>query len=229
MLNHILRIDRTPSIQKPSSLYYSQLSQDQGFTLIELLIVMTIVGSLMALTYQLLQSVWSSEFSSTTSAEVRQLFPFAKSKALDTGKIISLEIDFTERTMGLMYYLPTHETAQEDTLQELLQDNIDSSYRLKKFAKSREEQEENQDDSINSNQPEWLVEPTSLPSNLIALYSGSGFLLSSKKVYIHFYPNGTSDSIILEFDQAQENRFLYIPRSNLAPQYLDSLDHVQGK
>ncbi len=217
-----------------NSKYFCQLIRSsKGFTLIEIMIVVVLSGAIMGLGYQLLQSFVSSSFSENTALQIKQLFRFGRAKAIETGSILSLSIDLKEREMGLRYYDPKLEYEQDATIESLAHEKAQDSYRFKRILEKKEELKDSKEadaeiDGEDIVPDEWILGPSSLPSDLKTLYSVSGIKLSNSKTYIHFYPNGTSDSLIIEFDN-DLNKYLYLPRYNLPSVYLKNIDFEEEK
>jgi hypothetical protein len=61
-----------------------------------------------------------------------------------------------------------------------------------------------------------------IPTVLTKILSSSGLELTGPILYIHFYPTGNSDSVILQFGETNPN-YVYIPRYNLQPVHLSQL------
>ena len=122
---------------------------------------------------------------------------------------------------GCGFYEPALEDGQDSAIYSLAVQSSETSYRIQKILEKIEtpDQEETNE---KADQDEWLLEPTSLPANLSHIYSVSGLELIGPKIYVHFYPNGTSDSIIFEFDR-EEQKYLYLPRHSMPSVYLDDL------
>ena len=195
----------------------------KGFTIIELLVVIALLGAMMTLAYQMLQSVWAEKFSSNKPLQIKQLLNFGRLKSLDTGSTLTLVLNFEERKMGIHYYKPELEAEQDEAIESLSKTNSQLSYRIQKLLQQKQDRSNLLKEK--KIEIEWLVEPTNLPTTLLKVYSVGGSEIKNKKVYIHFYPNGTSDSVILEFNEAVAQKYLYLPRYNIPFVYIQSLDY----
>ena len=176
----------------------------------------------MTMAYQMLQSIWAEKFSANQPLQIKQLLNFGRLKALDIGTTLTLVIDFTNRKMGIRYYQVDLEFEQDEALESIARKASQNSYRLQKLLEQKSQREDKLKEK--KNKEEWIAGPDNLPTNLLRAYSVGGNLLSNKKLYIHFYPNGTSDSVILEFDDEKE-KYLYLPRYNIPFVYLQKLDY----
>ena len=190
------------------------------------MVVLTLVGAMMALLFQVLQTVWADTFSTNSSLQIKQFFQFGRDKSLASGKIVSMHIDLEKREMGMRFYDPVLEDSQDSAIYSLAEQISKVSYRvqrmLERIKESREEKLDKRDD-----QGEWLLESTMLPSDLSHIFSVGGLELIGPKIYVHFYPNGTSDSLLFEFNR-EERKYLYLPRYSLPSVYLDDLKVVEG-
>lgn len=159
----------------------------KGITIIELMIVITIIGSVLTLVYQMINSLLVSEAEGISSMGLSTITTNAREYALMNGEIVTLEFNQEERTMSLRTHLRQLESHFETEL-------------------SRDEIKEQYADEI-----EWLFEDIDFPSDLKSFYSISGIKLTTPYIFMHFYPNGSSDSIILFFE-GREKPYYYIPR-----------------
>ena len=193
-----------------------------GYTLIEVMIVLTLVGALLALLYQVLQTVWAENFSANTSLQIKQFFQFGRDKSLASGRIISMHIDLEKREMGIRVYDPLFEDEQDSAIYSLAEQNSEISYAAEEILRKVEDVKlQISDETEGEKQEEWFLEPTPLPSGLKRIYSMGGVELVGPKIYVHFYPNGTSDSLLFEFDR-EKKKYLYLPRYSIPAVYLDN-------
>ena len=187
------------------------------------MIVLTLVGSLLALLYQVLQAVWAENFSANTSLQIKQFFQFGRDKALANGRIMSMHIDLEKREMGMKVYDPLFEDEQDSAIYSLAEQNSEISYAAEEILRRVEDiklQISEEEETEEEDQEEWFLEPTPLPSGLKRIYSMGGLELIGPKIYVHFYPNGTSDSLLFEFDR-EKQKYLYLPRYSIPAIYLD--------
>lgn len=169
-----------------------------GYTMIELMIVVAIIGSIFTLTYQLSKTFISSKIAAVTPQEISALASHAREKAMASGETLTLEFNLDKRSMGLRSFDPAIETVGEPP-------------------PARYDLDEDESDGKN-----WIFEGIDFPSDLTAFYSVSGVELSGPYIYFHFYPNGSSDSIIF-FYEGREKPYYYISRYNVPGVELDDL------
>ena len=193
------------------------------------MIVLTLVGSLLGLLYQILQTVWAENFSANTSLQIKQFFQFGRDKALASGRIMSMHIDLEKREMGMKVYDPLYEDDQDKAIYSLAEQNSEISYAAEEILRRVEDiklEIKEEKETEDRDEEEWLLEPTSLPSGLKRIYSMGGLELVGPKIYVHFYPNGTSDSLLFEFDR-EEKKYLYLPRYSIPAVYLDDFKVIR--
>ena len=172
--------------------------------------------------YHLLQSVWDEQLSGNTSLQIRQFFKFGREKSLSEGDIMSMVIDLEKRNMGLRMYNPNLEDAQDQALYSLAQQSSEASYRASLSLERVKEKKEELIEQGKVPKDEWILKPTSLPASLKEIYSVGGILLTGPVIYVHFYPNSTSDSLIFKFDR-DKKKYLYLPRYNIPSVYLEDM------
>ncbi len=163
------------------------------------MIVIAIIGSIFSLTYQLTKSFIQSEVGAISSMEISTLASHSREKAMSQGETLTLELNLDKRTMGLRKYDPMLETTGEKPI-------------WKTDDKNRDEEEEQA----------WIFEDIDFPADLTGFYSVSGLELEGPYIYFHFYPNGTSDSIIFYYE-GREQPYYYISRYNTPGIYLDNV------
>lgn len=193
---------------------YSRVKHSRGFTLIEILIVVAILGTMALLLLDLLRSFISEKGEAPSELTIEGLVSQARERALVDGKILTLYINMQKREFGLKEYDPLQETSVDASLAQL-------SSRLRKGGDPTAEEEEKEPNN-EVHKTTWLMDLRKLPPNLISIHSISGLTLAGPEIFLHFYPDGTSDSFILEFER-DTNQYMYIPRQNTAVRYLDDL------
>ncbi len=193
------------------------------------MIVMVLIGAGMTTMYQLLQAVWAESFSGGTSLQIKQFFKFGRERALQEGSIITMVIDFEKKTTGLRLYNPSLEDFQDTAVNSLLQKKASQSSRISQFLDNikKREEEFNEEKQLSEEKEDWILNPTPLPTDLEKIYSIGGVELTGPKIFVHFYPNSTSDSLIFKFKQ-NKRQYLYLPRYNIPAVYLDNLETLDN-
>ena len=194
------------------------------------MIVLVLVGTGMTTLYQLLKAVWAENLSGNTGLQIQQFFRFGRQKALQDGKIVTMVLDLENREMGLRLYNPLLEDVQDRALDSLARKAASDSFRIRQFLEKLEEREKElakESEPTRKQEEKWILQPTALPSDLTKIYSVGGSELTAPKIFVHFYPNSTSDSLIFKFDRG-ENPYLYLPRYNVPAVYLASLSTVEN-
>ncbi len=184
--------------------------------------IIGLVGIASAITFNLLKSILSSKLSVNTSLEITQIFTHGRHKAMAEGKTITFIIDRGNQKMGLKYYNPSFERAEDEELDRLAQTKAQDSYRLRELIEKINEQDDSKDKDKKEEKEKWIVENANLPNNIQGIYSLSGLKITNRVLYIHFYPNGTSDGIIIEFEN-KKNKYLYLSRYNIPAKYTKQL------
>ena len=185
-----------------------------GFTLIEIMIVLAIIGSLLILTSQLFTSFTGASLGEQPKDQLNYYFSMARSRSLNTGKKHTLIINLEKRTLGLRTFSALLDNTLDSNLSKLslslasktLQQTKDdtSEDRIKALKKARSD-------------TKWVVKPIGLPKKLIHIYSISKLELKGPIIRLFFYPNGTSDSIIFELGNINDEldrSYLFLPRFN---------------
>ena len=195
------------------------------------MVVLVIAGAIMAITFQALSSILDKQINDKTSYEMATLFKYTRDYALGNGKIYTLELDLEKRNMGVREFHPELETEIDSSLQELwenrsqylyteedrkrlgiqIKDNTSTSF------ENPTDEEDKEDIEVN-----WVIEKQSMPANLKKVYSVTGLELKGPLIYVHFYPNGTSDSLIF-FYKGQDYPYLFLPRQGSRAVYLKKL------
>ncbi len=189
------------------------------------MIVMVLIGAGMTTLYQLLKAVWAKNLAGGTPLQVDQFFRFGRERALQEGRIVTMEIDLEKRQTGLRLYNPLLEDAQDRGIDSLAQQSASNSFRRSRIIENTEEREEELAEEKEAPKEEWILRPTSLPSDLKKIYSTGGIELVGPKIFIHFYPNSTSDSLIFQFDR-KERAYLFLSRYNIPITFLDNLETI---
>ncbi len=188
----------------------------RGFTLVEVLVVVAILGTMAVLVFDLLRSFIADAGEAPSELTIEGLVSQARERALIHGKILTLYIDMEKREFGLREYDPLLETSVDASLAQL-------SERIRRGRNpTTDDKEKKKQEEEKERRTVWLMDKRKLPANLLRIHSVSGLTLAGPDIFLHFYPDGTSDSFILEFEREQ-NQYLYIPRQNTAPRYLTDL------
>lgn len=183
-----------------------------GFTLIELMVVLVIGGSLLLLAYNLLTSFMQARLSGNQDIAFEGYFQDARRQALILAKTLTLEINLDKKTFGLREYDSRLELNPDAALQQLAD--------LKRYRYERERDKEK--DKEEAPKAKWINSEQKLPTVLKKILSSSGLELAGPIIWVHFYPTGNSDSVILQFGDTTPN-YVYIPRYNLAPVHLTDI------
>jgi len=181
------------------------------------MVVIAILGTLFFVVYQLLTGIWTEDMSGGSSLKLEGLFKRGREKAFSEGKHLILELNLEKKKMGLREKSETeHKMGQifAEENPELIEEEIPEE------DLSEEEREEKK--------AKWVVEPVNMPDDIVDIYSVSGLKLEAPVLFIHFYPNGTTDSVIFHLSST-EKPYLFIPRYNTSPVYLGSLDFHEEK
>ncbi|MCS6972374.1 MAG: hypothetical protein NZL89_05045, partial [Leptospiraceae bacterium] len=135
-------------------------------------------------------------------------------QALVLGKTLTLEINLDKKTFGLREYDPKLELTTDAALQQLAE--------IKRYRSDWARDRERAAEEPKLPKPKWIYPPRRIPTVLTKILSSSGLELTGPLLFIHFYPTGNSDSVILQFGETNPY-YVYIPRYNLAPVYLNEL------
>jgi len=168
--------------------------------------VIAIIGAGMAIIGKILSSIWSEQFQSVNQMDMVQIVKIARERALTDGITYTLEINFDKREVGVRPIDPVKEGG----------DSLELPY----YASTEDEDFENLDDST---EPEWIIKPTAIPTHLKAVLSTAGVPLNGPIVYTHFYPDGSSDPVILHFE-GEHKPYFFIPRHASRGILLDSIE-----
>ncbi len=190
----------------------ARLRKRRGFTLVELMVVLTIGGALLLLAYNMLTSFMQARLSGSQDIAFEGYFQDARRQALILAKTLTLEINFDKKTFGLREYDPRLELNPDASLQQLAE--------MKRYRQDREwDRDKAKEDAP---KPKWVNPERKIPTVLTKILSSSGLELTGPIIYIHFYPTGNSDSVILQFGDTNPS-YVYIPRYNLQPVHLNEI------
>lgn len=190
----------------------ARLRKRRGFTLIELMVVLTIGGSLLLMAYNLLTGFMQARLSGSQDIALEGYFQDARRQALILAKTLTLEINFDKKTFGLREYDPRLELNPDASLQQLAE--------MKRYRQDREwDRDKTKEEAPKA---KWINAERKIPTVLTKILSSSGLELTGPIIYIHFYPTGNSDSVILQFGDTSPN-YVYIPRYNLQPVHLNEI------
>lgn len=190
----------------------ARLRKRSGFTLIELMVVLTIGGALLLLAYNMLTSFMQARLSGSQDIAFEGYFQDARRQALILAKTLTLEINFDKKTFGLREYDPRLELNPDASLQQLAE--------IKRYRMDREWDRDKAKEE--APKAKWINPERKIPTVLTKILSSSGLELTGPIIYIHFYPTGNSDSVILQFGDTNPN-YVYIPRYNLQPVHLTEI------
>jgi prepilin-type N-terminal cleavage/methylation domain-containing protein len=192
------------------------LKKSRGFTLIELMVVLTIGGALFVLGYNLLTSFMQQRLSGNQDIAFEGYFQDARRQALILAKTLTLEINFDKKTFGLREYDARLELNPDAALASLAE--------VKRYRQQRDFDREKSEEE--APKPKWITSEQKIPTILTKILSSSGLELSGPIIFVHFYPTGNSDSVILQFGDSNPS-YVYIPRYNLQPVHLNTLQSFE--
>lgn len=190
------------------------IRQQKGFTLVELMVVLVIGGSLLLMAYNLLTGFMQARLSGNQDIAFEGYFQDARRQALISSKTLTLEINLDKKTFGLREYDPRLELNPDQALQALAE--------MKRYRTDRAIDRDRETPGEDVPKPKWINKEQKIPTVLTKILSSSGLELSGPIIYIHFYPTGNSDAVILQFGDTNPN-FVYIPRYNLQPVHLNEI------
>lgn len=176
------------------------------------MVVLVIGGSLLLMAYNLLTGFMQAQLSGNQDIAFEGYFQDARRQALIQAKTLTLEINLDKKTFGLREYDPKLELNPDSSLQQLAE--------IKRYRTDRAIDEER--DKEEKPKPKWVNPERKIPTVLTKILSSSGLELTGPILYIHFYPTGNSDAVILQFGETNPN-YVYIPRYNLQPVHLNQL------
>lgn len=181
------------------------------------MVVIVIIGSMMTLGYQVLKSVLRQQYGQKSPLQLESLFKQAREQAMSQNQTLTLHLNRDSNTMGLAIFDPQHENSEDKALAEL-------AIKKDRHKALREKMNEQQleDDKEEQLTPDWLMGPEKLPPDLTTLYSTSGLELTAYIIYVHFYPDGSADPLILHFED-RTPPYMIVPRQNLPVVYTDNL------
>jgi prepilin-type N-terminal cleavage/methylation domain-containing protein len=191
-----------------------KLRRRQGFTLVELMVVLVIGASLLLMAYNLLTGFMQAQLSGNQDIAFEGYFQDARRQALILAKTLTLEINLDKKTFGLREYDPRLELNPDAALQQLAE--------IKRYRNELSIDKERSIDEEEKPKPKWINPERKIPTILTRILSSSGLELTGPIIYIHFYPTGNSDAVILQFGETNPN-YVYIPRYNLQPVHLNQL------
>lgn len=189
------------------------LKKAKGFTLVEILVVITIFGAILTFGYQLLRTFMSERLTISGNLTLEALFKVSRENAMGNGNILSLRINTEKESMGLMTFNPQIEVGSDPALMLL------NELQTQRRGSVEDKDDKNDQQSIRI---DWIIKPQGFPIGIKKFYSPSGMQLVGPEIYVHFYPDGTSDSIIFQLKRA-EKAFLFLPRYNVPARYFSNL------
>lgn len=191
-----------------------QLTAQRGFTLIELMVVLVIGGALLLLAYNVMSSFLQARMSGNQDIAFEGYFQDARRQALIQQKTLTLEINLDKKTFGLRLYDVRLELQADAALRQLAE--------VKRVRQYKDKDDFDTVPAVDTPKPEWINPERKIPTVLTKILSSSGLELTGPFVYIHFYPTGNSDSVILQFGERNPD-YVYIPRYNLPPVHLKQI------
>jgi len=154
----------------------------------------------MTLGLKLLKSLWQKQSNSVTSLEFIQVINLARQKALSEGRVLTLVLNKDKNIMELSNYNVNDERISSDS-------------------ELQKKETENKNNSKNT------LFRSNLPPEIEDIYSASGIKLNNPVIFIHFYPDGTSDSFILKYSNRTKPYF-FIPRNGGSGAYLSEINNL---
>lgn len=179
------------------------------------MVVIAIVGSVMLVLSSLLSDLLNRRMTQNDKIELTGIFHHARKEAMSRGKILTLEMNMESGKFSLRFFNP-------DVELEGSQSELNSDFVLRSYSKKEED--------LNKSEKVYLVKPQNLPNGMKAIYNIAGEKEAGPLVFIHFYPDGTSDSVLLYFPN-KDKPYLFIPSRNFDPIYLKNLsdsDYAQN-
>ena len=185
----------------------------RGFTIIEIMVVLVIAGAILTFGFQILQTLGAGNLTPAAPMQFEGTFKMAREYAMSRGETLTFELNLDSQQAGLRKYDHRLENEADTTLNFLFQGRESKMYKFRNENRMQASEEDAQ--------PEWITRPQNLPGTITNIYSVSGMKLKGPVIYAHFYPNGTSDSLILQLDE--EEKYLYLPRQNIPARFLHDL------
>jgi len=142
----------------------------------------------MTLGLNLLNSLWQKQRTGVTSLEMIQLINLAREKSLAKGAIYSLMINKEKKNMELALFNPEDERLASGIGDMKTSENPDKKKKSEVLFRSN------------------------IPPDIEDFYSTSGIKLSAPVLFLHFYPDGTSDSFIIKYNN-RDKPWHFIPRN----------------
>jgi len=190
----------------------------RGFTLIELMVVLVIGASLLLLAYNLMTSFMQQRLSGNQDMAFEGYFLDARRQALILQKTLTIEINLDKKTFGLREFDSRLELNADASLQQLAE--------IKRYRTARDDERDKEKEENEKPKPKWINKPQNIPTALKRILSSSGLELTGPLIFVHFYPTGNSDSVILHFTAGASN-YVYIPRYNLQNVHLPELKQFE--
>lgn len=154
----------------------------------------------MTVVYRVIDTVLSRKLSQNAALSLDGLFRSGRERAISGGETLTLELNLEQESIGLRKYkeeIDRKTPAAEEELEE-----FDPEY------------EEIRENLV------WITGPGQLPGDIEAFYSTGGIEMTGPLINIQFYPNGTSDGIVLKLSTGG---FLFLPRQNVPARKIDKL------
>lgn len=196
----------------------NNISRRRGFTLVELMVVLVIGSSLLLLAYNLMTSFMQQRLSGNQDIAFEGYFQDARRQALISQKTLTLEINLDKKTFGLREFDSRLELNADASLQQLAD--------IKRYRSMRDDERDRDKGEEEKARPKWIYKPQNIPTALKRILSSSGLELAGPLIFVHFYPTGNSDSVILHFASGASN-YVYIPRYNLQTVHLAELKQFE--
>ena len=189
----------------------------KGVTVVEMMIVIIIISTLFSLLYELMKSIQPAGVS---NLDLRQLLDIGRKKAANNGKIISLHFNLVEKQITMTEYNPETESLK-DNIFKSASENYDKNFTERAGTQEpADENEKKENENI-------LSQPLDMPGNIDSFLSVTGVEFKEGVINFHFYPNGTSDSMIIKFHN-EKNKYMLIPRFDTGVVFFSNLGDLTG-
>ena len=154
----------------------------------------------MTIVYRVIDTVLSRKLSQNASLSLDGLFRSARERAISGGNTLTLELNLEQKTIGLRKYQEVIDRMASKTTEE--EQEYDPEY------------EEIRENIV------WITGPGQLPGDIEKFYSTGGIEMTGPIINIQFYPNGTSDGLVIKLNTGG---YLFLPRQNVPARKINKL------
>ena len=181
----------------------------KGFTLIELGLVIFFASVLIIFGSSLINIFSSEKLNKNPQKELSFYFRIAREKAFSDGTKYTLEINLEEKTIGLREFIPEIDYSIDSTVRDL---TISQARRNLLEIEYEDEEELYEKLKKNNKKKKWIIKKQKIPNTVTKVYSVSNLEIKGPVIYLFFYPNGTSDSVVFEISIKDKKKYIYLPR-----------------